>query len=143
MGKVIERHNDGLDVCIDHMADCPIDQPDELKKLLALARLPARVRQDQPPLVAVAGEVSLPDTHDQVKRLYDAVRSAAPDVGHRLAGGREVLRLRQGAGPVPRRDCLLHGGRPPLDSRRHRPETVAVCLNLVIGRRFRTSGVLS
>ena len=29
--RVIERHQDGLDVCIDHMADCPIDEPGELK----------------------------------------------------------------------------------------------------------------
>ena len=29
-----------LDVVIDHMADCPIDQPEELKKLTALARFP-------------------------------------------------------------------------------------------------------
>ena len=38
--RVIARHDGKLDVCIDHMADCPIDQPDELKKLLALARYP-------------------------------------------------------------------------------------------------------
>jgi L-fuconolactonase len=30
----------GLDVVIDHMADCPIDQPHELDKLIALARFP-------------------------------------------------------------------------------------------------------
>jgi L-fuconolactonase len=29
-----------LDVVIDHMADCPIDQPEQLEKLLALARYP-------------------------------------------------------------------------------------------------------
>jgi predicted TIM-barrel fold metal-dependent hydrolase len=29
-----------LDVVIDHMADCPIDQPDQLEKLLVLARYP-------------------------------------------------------------------------------------------------------
>jgi predicted TIM-barrel fold metal-dependent hydrolase len=30
----------GLDVVIDHMADCPIDQPREFDKLIALARFP-------------------------------------------------------------------------------------------------------
>ena len=35
--RVIQRHEDRLDVCIDHMADCPIDRPEELEKLLALA----------------------------------------------------------------------------------------------------------
>jgi len=29
-----------LDVVIDHMADCPIDEPEQLEKLLALARYP-------------------------------------------------------------------------------------------------------
>jgi predicted TIM-barrel fold metal-dependent hydrolase len=29
-----------LDVVIDHMADCPVDQPQQLEKLLALARYP-------------------------------------------------------------------------------------------------------
>ncbi|MGI8988972.1 MAG: amidohydrolase family protein [Bryobacteraceae bacterium] len=36
---LIERHAD-LTVVIDHMADCPLGQPDELKKLTALARYP-------------------------------------------------------------------------------------------------------
>ena len=60
----------GLDVVIDHMADCPIDQPEQLQKLIALARYP-RVfvkishtwsisRQDYPWL----------DAQEYVKRLY-------------------------------------------------------------------------
>ncbi|HMD84814.1 MAG TPA: amidohydrolase family protein [Terriglobia bacterium] len=59
-----------LDVVIDHMADCPVDQPQELNKLLALARYP-RVyvkishtwsisKQDYPWL----------DAQEFVKRLY-------------------------------------------------------------------------
>ncbi len=36
---LIEKCPD-LDVVIDHMADCPIGQPEELKKLTALARFP-------------------------------------------------------------------------------------------------------
>jgi L-fuconolactonase len=36
---LIEKCPD-LDVIIDHMADCPIDQPQELDKLIALARFP-------------------------------------------------------------------------------------------------------
>ena len=39
VGRLIERYPD-LDVVIDHMADCPVDQPHELDKLLALARYP-------------------------------------------------------------------------------------------------------
>ncbi len=71
VGKVIERHPN-VDVCIDHMAECPIDQPPALKKLLALARYPRvyvkishlwRLSQEKYPYF---------DTHDQVKQLYDA-----------------------------------------------------------------------
>jgi predicted TIM-barrel fold metal-dependent hydrolase len=70
--KVIERHNGTLDVCIDHMADCPIDQPDELKKLLRLARYP-RVVVKLSHLWSLSGEeYPYRDTHDQVHRLYDA-----------------------------------------------------------------------
>ncbi len=36
---LIDRFPD-LTVVIDHMADCPVDQPNELEKLLALARYP-------------------------------------------------------------------------------------------------------
>jgi L-fuconolactonase len=39
VAKLIERFPD-LTVVIDHMADCPVDQPQELDKLLALARYP-------------------------------------------------------------------------------------------------------
>jgi predicted TIM-barrel fold metal-dependent hydrolase len=39
MVALIEQCPD-LDVVIDHMADCPIDQPEQLEKLLALARYP-------------------------------------------------------------------------------------------------------
>jgi predicted TIM-barrel fold metal-dependent hydrolase len=59
-----------LDVVIDHLADCPIDQPEELNKLIALARFPrvyvkishtwAISRQPYPWL----------DAQEYVKRLY-------------------------------------------------------------------------
>ncbi len=69
VGKLIEKFPD-LDVIIDHMADCPVDEPRELDKLLALARYP-RVfvkishtwsisRQPYPWL----------DAQEHVKRLY-------------------------------------------------------------------------
>ena len=60
----------GLDVVIDHLADCHIDQPQELNKLIALARFPrvfvkishtwAISRQPYPWL----------DAQEYVKRLY-------------------------------------------------------------------------
>jgi L-fuconolactonase len=71
VGKVIERHKDRLDVCIDHMADCPIDKPAELKKLLALAKYP-RVFVKISHLWSLSREqYPYRDTHDQVKQLYD------------------------------------------------------------------------
>ncbi len=61
-----------LDVVIDHMADCPIDQPQELDKLTALARFP-RV------YVKVSHTWSISrqrypwlDAQENVKRLYAA-----------------------------------------------------------------------
>ncbi len=71
VAKVIDRHRDSLNVCIDHMADCPIDQPDELKKLLALAKFP-RVFVKISHLWSLSKQnYPYRDTNDQVKRLYD------------------------------------------------------------------------
>lgn len=39
IGRLVELCHD-LNVVIDHMADCPIDKPDELEKLIALKRYP-------------------------------------------------------------------------------------------------------
>lgn len=70
--RVVERYRDSLDVCIDHMADSPIDRPDELKKLLALARYP-RVFVKLSHLWSLSREAyPYHDTHEQVRRLYDA-----------------------------------------------------------------------
>src|SRR5262249_49813808 len=72
LGRVIERYDEGLDVCIDHMSDSPIDQPDELKKLLALARYP-RVYVKLSHLWSLSHQAyPYRDTHEQVRRLYDA-----------------------------------------------------------------------
>jgi predicted TIM-barrel fold metal-dependent hydrolase len=72
VAKVVERFADQVDVCIDHMADCPIDQPAELEKLLVLARYP-RVFVKLSHLWLLSRErYPYRDTHDQVRRLYDA-----------------------------------------------------------------------
>jgi len=70
VGDLISRFPD-LTVVIDHMADCPLDQPAELEKLIALRRYPkvfvkishtwSLSRQPYPYL----------DAQQQVKRLYD------------------------------------------------------------------------
>lgn len=68
---LIERHPE-LTVVIDHMADSPLDQPEKLKMLLALAHFP-RV------FVKISHAWSLskqpypyPDSMSQIKRLRDA-----------------------------------------------------------------------
>jgi predicted TIM-barrel fold metal-dependent hydrolase len=72
VGKIIERYKDNLDVCIDHMADSPIDNPDELKKLLALAKHP-RVFVKISHLWSLSKEkYPYKDTYDQVKKVYDS-----------------------------------------------------------------------
>lgn len=70
VGRLMEKYP-GLDVVIDHMADCPVDQPRELDKLLALARYP-RV------YVKISHTWSISkqpypwlDAQEHVKRLYD------------------------------------------------------------------------
>ena len=69
--KVIERHKEGLDVCIDHMADCPIDKPEELKKLLELAKYPRAFVKISHLWSLSKEKYPYKDTHEQVKRLYD------------------------------------------------------------------------
>jgi L-fuconolactonase len=69
---VIERHRESLDLCIDHMADCPINEPDELKKLLRLARYPRVFVKISHLWLLSKQKYPYRDTYDQVKRLYDA-----------------------------------------------------------------------
>ena len=72
VARAVGRYRDDLDVCIDHMADCPVNQPDELKMLLALARWP-RVFVKVSHLWSLSRQkYPYADTHDQVKRLSDA-----------------------------------------------------------------------
>lgn len=71
VAKVIERVPD-LDVCIDHMADCPIGDQENLDKLLALKRFP-RVYVKISHLWSLSKEAyPYRDTHDQVKKIHAA-----------------------------------------------------------------------
>lgn len=69
--KLVDRFPD-LTVVIDHMADCPVDHPNELEKLIALARFPKV-------FVKISHTWSLSketypwlDSQTLVKRLYDS-----------------------------------------------------------------------
>ncbi len=61
-----------LTVVIDHMADCPADRPDELKKLLALARYPKVFVKVSHTWSVSKQPYPYPDAQAQVKKLYDA-----------------------------------------------------------------------
>jgi L-fuconolactonase len=68
---LIER-NPELTVVIDHMADSPLDQPDQLKQLLALSRYP-KVFVKISHMWSLSHErYPYHDSELQVKRLYDA-----------------------------------------------------------------------
>ncbi len=70
VAPLIERHP-GLDVVIDHMADCPPDRPEELKKLLALARFPRVFVKISHTWSISKQPYPYPDSQEQVKKLYD------------------------------------------------------------------------
>jgi predicted TIM-barrel fold metal-dependent hydrolase len=60
-----------LKIVIDHMADCPPDQPQELKKLLALARYPRVFVKISHTWSVSKRAYPYPDALAQVKKLYD------------------------------------------------------------------------
>jgi L-fuconolactonase len=61
--------NPGLTVVIDHMADCPLDRPDLLKLLLALARYPKVFVKISDMWVLSKQPYPFPDAQEQVKRI--------------------------------------------------------------------------
>jgi L-fuconolactonase len=70
LGPLIEQ-NHSLFVVIDHMADCPVDRPDQLQMLLDLARYP-RVYVKISHMWSLSKQpYPYPDAVTQVKRLYD------------------------------------------------------------------------
>ena len=68
--KLIEKYP-GLTVVIDHMADSPLDHPEELKKLLALARYPKVFVKISHTWSLSSQSYPWLDAQQQVKRLYE------------------------------------------------------------------------
>ena len=60
-----------LTIVIDHMADCPADRPDELKKLLALARYPHIFVKVSHTWSVSKEPYPYRDAQEQVHRLYE------------------------------------------------------------------------
>jgi len=71
IAALVEKFPD-LTVVIDHMADCPSDRPDELKKLLALSRYPNVFVKVSHTWSVSKQPYPYPDAQEQVKKLYDA-----------------------------------------------------------------------
>ena len=71
VGLLIEKQPD-LTVVVDHMADCPLNQPQELEKLIALRRYPKVFVKISHTWSLSRQSYPWPDAQEQVKRLYDA-----------------------------------------------------------------------
>lgn len=71
VAALIERYPD-LTVVIDHMADSPLDRPDELTKLLALHRYPKVYVKISHAWSLSKQPYPYPDAQEQIKRVYDA-----------------------------------------------------------------------
>ncbi len=71
VGALADKFPD-LTIVIDHMADCPLDQPDELTKLIALRRHPRLFVKISHTWSLSRQPYPYPDAQEQVKRLYDA-----------------------------------------------------------------------
>ncbi|MBS1874977.1 MAG: amidohydrolase family protein [Acidobacteria bacterium] len=70
IAPLAERHPE-LTVVIDHMADCPVDAPAELDKLLALERYPRVFVKISHTWSISREKYPFRDAHAHVKRLYD------------------------------------------------------------------------
>jgi len=70
VARWIERYP-GIKISIDHMASCPIDAADELRKLTDLARFPEVYVKISHTWRASNQEYPFRDTWDLVKKLYD------------------------------------------------------------------------
>lgn len=71
VGLLLEKTPD-LTVVIDHMADCPIDQPQELEKLIALKRYPNVFVKISHTWSISKEAYPWPDAQEFVKRLHHA-----------------------------------------------------------------------
>jgi len=70
VAALVEKFPD-LTVVIDHMADCPLDQPRELEKLIALKRYPKVFVKISHTWSLSRHPYPYPDSQEQVKRLYE------------------------------------------------------------------------
>lgn len=68
-GKLIDKYPD-LTLVIDHMADCPVDAPQELDKLIALKRHPKTFVKTSHPWSLSKQKYPWLDVQENIKRLH-------------------------------------------------------------------------
>jgi L-fuconolactonase len=71
VGLLLDKYP-GLTVVIDHMADCPVDRPAELEKLIALERYPHVFVKISHTWSLSKQQYPWLDSQELVKRLYHA-----------------------------------------------------------------------
>jgi L-fuconolactonase len=71
VGRLVDQCPD-LTLVIDHMADCPVDQPQELEKLIALKRHPRTFVKTSHPWSLSKQKYPWMDAQELVKRLHAA-----------------------------------------------------------------------
>jgi L-fuconolactonase len=71
IGALVDKYPD-LTVVIDHMADCPVDHPQELEKLIALKRHPKLFVKVSHTWSLSKQEFPYRDSQELVKRLHEA-----------------------------------------------------------------------
>ena len=71
LAAILERHSD-LDVCIDHMASAPPDDPDKQQLLLDMARFPRVYVKISHTWSSSNAAYPWADTHDLVEKVYQA-----------------------------------------------------------------------
>ena len=98
---LIEQNPD-LTVVIDHMADCPLDQPDKLNLLLDTRALPKSLRENLPHVVSLRAALPLRRHHPPDQKSLPILRPRAPHVGHRLAHLPQATLLRASRRTIPR-----------------------------------------
>ena len=90
---LIEKYPD-LTLVIDHMADCPVDQPAELEQIDCVAPAPQGVCEDLSHVVTFKAALSLAGCAGACQTAARKLRTAAADVGYGLAGLQKRDRLR-------------------------------------------------
>jgi predicted TIM-barrel fold metal-dependent hydrolase len=71
LAALLERHPD-LDVCVDHMADCSPERPEEVQQLLDLARFPRVFVKISHTWSISKQNYPWADTHAMVQKVYQA-----------------------------------------------------------------------